>query len=361
VTDPALATLALAAARAPVGIFHLDAAGRPDFVNDALREMTGLDLEALAEHGWLAAVHPEDRERVEAEAGRARADGVAFRAEHRILSPGGRVTWVLLATEPLRDASGALVGTVGVVTDVGARRGLEERLARSERLAAVGTLAAGTAHALNSPLAAVIAGAGFALERARGLGPSGQDLVEALEDVLAAARGAAATVRSLGDSARAAPRPSGPVDLRAVARAAADAAGPALSRRAAFWTDLGAVPGVLADAADLVACVGALLDNAAAAVADAPRPAHEVRLATRTAATGEAVLEVTDTGPGVPEAIRARIFDPFFTTRPGGGAAGLGLSAVHGIVTAAGGRVEAESQEGKGAVFRLVFPPAPGR
>src|SRR6185503_392775 len=67
-------------------------------------------------------------------------------------------------------------------------------------------------------------------------------------------------------------------------------------------------------------------------------------------------LEVSDTGPGIPDAVRSRLFEPFFTTKPPGQGTGLGLSLCQGIVENHGGRISAESEEGKGALFRVELP-----
>src|SRR5579859_2364788 len=85
---------------------------------------------------------------------------------------------------------------------------------------------------------------------------------------------------------------------------------------------------------------------------------HELRVATATSADGRVVVEVSDTGPGIPPAILGRIFDPFFTTKPVGVGTGLGLAICHRIVSEIGGTIEVESEAGSGALFRLVLPAA---
>ena len=76
--------------------------------------------------------------------------------------------------------------------------------------------------------------------------------------------------------------------------------------------------------------------------------------------SGEVAVDVKDTGEGIADEIRARIFDPFFTTKAVGVGTGLGLSICHGIVTSLGGRIEVQSQRGKGTVFRVVLPAGAG-
>jgi CheY-like chemotaxis protein len=98
-----------------------------------------------------------------------------------------------------------------------------------------------------------------------------------------------------------------------------------------------------------------LLLNAAQAIPEGRAPANVVRLAGRTEG-GFAVVEVRDTGVGIPPENLRRIFDPFFTTKPPGQGTGLGLSIVHGIVSSLGGTIEVESEQGMGTVFRVRLP-----
>jgi two-component system NtrC family sensor kinase len=82
----------------------------------------------------------------------------------------------------------------------------------------------------------------------------------------------------------------------------------------------------------------------------------------RTGATGEEVwIEIEDTGCGIPEQIRTRIFDPFYTTKPVGKGTGLGLSISYGIIQKHGGRIDLESEVGKGSTFRIFLPIKPAR
>jgi CheY-like chemotaxis protein len=102
-----------------------------------------------------------------------------------------------------------------------------------------------------------------------------------------------------------------------------------------------------------------LLVNAAQAMPEGRADENMLRVVTTTAATKRAVVEVHDTGGGIPEDAIRRIFDPFFTTRGVGEGVGLGLSVCHGTVLSFGGHIEVESEVGKGTVFRITLPPAP--
>jgi CheY-like chemotaxis protein len=100
-----------------------------------------------------------------------------------------------------------------------------------------------------------------------------------------------------------------------------------------------------------------LLTNAADAIPEGSPDAHAVRVATRVDDAGLVVVEVEDTGHGIPREIAGRVFDPFFTTKPVGSGTGLGLTMCHRIVTELGGRIEFHSVPGATA-FRVLLPPA---
>jgi len=117
------------------------------------------------------------------------------------------------------------------------------------------------------------------------------------------------------------------------------------------------VPAVRGSAAKLGQVFLNLVMNAAQAM-DRRRSDNRIRVATRTLEDGNAAVDVEDTGCGIPESLRQRIFDPFFTTKPIGQGTGLGLSICHGIIAAMGGRIELESDVGRGSVFRVVLPPS---
>jgi len=93
---------------------------------------------------------------------------------------------------------------------------------------------------------------------------------------------------------------------------------------------------------------------------DAMPPGGTITVETR-AERGHALIIVSDTGPGIPDDIKARVFEPFFTTKPIGKGTGLGLAVVHGIVEQAGGTIELDSRIGVGTSFRIRVPAAGDR
>src|SRR4030095_14241099 len=115
-------------------------------------------------------------------------------------------------------------------------------------------------------------------------------------------------------------------------------------------TSFASVPAVAGDPAELREAMTNLILNAV----DAMPTGGTLTLATALE-SHEVVVTVTDTGVGIPEAIRGKIFDPFFTTK-GPQGTGLGLSMTYGILSRHGARIRVESREGQGTLFRLTFP-----
>jgi signal transduction histidine kinase len=232
------------------------------------------------------------------------------------------------------------------------RQRLQEQLRHADRLATIGQLAAGVAHELNEPLAAVL---GFAqlCRKQPGL-PAGA--VGDLDRIVSAALHAREIVRKLILFAREQPPERQPTHLARIFEEAmpfldsrARQAGVEIRRRLA--PDL---PVVLADPSQLTQVLVNLVVNAIQAM-----PEGGALLLEAYAERGIVVLAVEDHGVGMgPETVE-RIFEPFFTTKDVGEGTGLGLSVVHGIVTAHGGRITVRSEPGVGTRFEVRLPAAP--
>ena len=119
---------------APVGIFRSDPHGDNVFVNQGWCDMAGLTPEQASGPGWTSAIHPDDRDRVLQGWSRAVANGAASDSEFRFLRPDGVVTWLQGNAVPLRDAAGELLGYIGTIADITARKEAEAALRNSERM-----------------------------------------------------------------------------------------------------------------------------------------------------------------------------------------------------------------------------------
>ena len=273
------------------------------------------------------------------------------------LAQGGAVTRELeregrtlrLTLYPLTDPQGRHGRLVAYARDVTMERQVLSELQRSERLVAVGKLAAGLAHEINNPLGVILCYAEL-LETALPPGQPRQDL----EVILRHTRQAQRVLRDLLDFARSERGAQTLVDLgEAAARAVQVFAPQAEARKAVLrcQNDGGPVL-VLADPHALDQILANLLLNALDA---APSPGGEITLRVGRSPDGQqALLEVADNGPGVEPGHLDRIFDPFFTTKDLDQGTGLGLAVVYGLAGDMGGSVGVENRDG--AVFTLSLP-----
>jgi len=227
-----------------------------------------------------------------------------------------------------------------------------------ERLASIGRLAAGVAHEINSPLAAVIANLALAAEEMSGPSdPSMRYVAEMLHDARDAAERVRTIVRDLKTLSRADEERVGAVDLRRTIEASINMVSNEIRHRARLVRDYGETAVVEANEARLGQVVLNLLINAAQAIPEGNVSRNEIRIVTAT--SGDRVmLEIRDTGGGMSPDVRDHIFDPFFTTKPVGVGTGLGLSICHGIISSYGGEIQVESVVGVGSVFRVFLPAA---
>ena len=255
--------------------------------------------------------------------------------------------------------------TISFGRDVTERRELQLRLQLADRMASVGTLAAGVAHELNNPLAYVMANLQFLGDELRSFEPHLDQTpvaprLRAAEEALREARDGASRlrviVRDLSTFSRGEGEAKRPVDLRPVIESSLNMALNQIRNRATVVRDLLPVPRVFGNAARLGQVALNLLVNAAQAIPEGDAAGHRIEVRTRFEG-GLVRFEVSDTGGGIPAHLLGRIFDPFFTTKAPGLGTGLGLSISHSIVTSMGGRIEVDSAPGKGTTFRVLLPP----
>ncbi len=340
-----------------------------DLATDAMtrsRELCrifGVKLEDLGNDPSAAyeRVHPEDRERLRAEMDDAIRERRRWVIEYRILRRDG-VRFIHARGEVISDDAGRPIRMFGTAQDITDRREAEARLVLADRMASVGTLAAGVAHEINSPLAYVISNLDLIAEEIRDAsGGSASNLLRSLNEMTAEARQGAERVRQIVRGLKTFSRADDDrrvlLDVRRVLDLSINMAFTEMRYRARLVKDYQDIPAVEADEARLGQVFINLLVNAAHAIPEGQTGRNEIRVCTRKDATGRAVIEVHDTGSGIAPEVLGRIFDPFFTTKPVGIGTGLGLSICHGIVTALGGEITVESEPGKGSIFRVALPP----
>ena len=240
-----------------------------------------------------------------------------------------------------------------------------ERLVHVEKMAAVGTLAAGVGHELNNPLAFIISNLHYVATEVNELGhhpeerSRWQEVEQALGEALQGTERMRHIIQDLRTFSRARPHHSRPVELHAVLDLAVSMADVQIRHRARRVKDYGEPPLVLGDETQLGQVFLNLLVNAAQALPEGHADQHEIRVSTRRDAQGNAVVAVSDTGPGIPPEVLPHIFEPFFTTKPVGVGTGLGLAICHSYIQAMGGDIRVRSQPGQGTTFEVVLPAAP--
>jgi two-component system NtrC family sensor kinase len=223
-----------------------------------------------------------------------------------------------------------------------------ERLLQTEKLAAIGQLAAGIAHELNTPLASI---AGYAEELEEISRGNGEKIATYTGVIRSQTERCKAITQSLLDFARTSEFRMEPVDVNALLREAIEYL--RFKKRAArpgIETDLQPVPPVRADPRQLLQVFLSILVNAADAIEGGGT------ITVRTRAGRGVEVSIADTGCGIPEENLKRVFEPFFTTKGPGAGTGLGLSLSYGIVKQLGGTVDLRSKVGEGTEVTVTLP-----
>ena len=292
----------------------------------------------------LERLEVDDAARVAAGFGQVKANGTPFGLDARIaraVSPSRIVRLRVWRDE--RDHAD-IHGTIEDVSDA-------LRDAISDRVASIGTFAAALAQEISNPLGLIEATLATIV--------AADAPAAALRDARHAIARIETTIRGLLTFSRVDPSRREPLDVNRLVDVAAELLDRDIRRCAKLVRKRGAVPLVHGNGARLSLAIVNLVQNAVQAMAASPSGAHELTLTTRTDARGRAVLEVRDTGHGVPPEVLPHIFDAFFTTRAGASHAGLGLAVCRNVANELEGELTFESVPARGALFRIAVPPNP--
>jgi PAS domain S-box-containing protein len=303
-------------------------------------------------------IHPDDLMRLRT-GPRARARPAVVHAapeELRLRTKAGdyvpaEASWIYIEYEGQPAA-------LSFIHDLTERRKQQAQIIQTDRMATIGTLAAGVAHELNNPLAYVMLNLNLLSSELAGvLPPAVFDAVKSrLTTVQQGTERMASIVRDLRSLCRPDAPALHPVDVRAVLESAINMAMNELKGRARIVRDYALVPPVVADEARLGQVFLNLLVNAAHALPEGRPELNEVRISLLPLDADHVRVEISDTGHGIPKAMLGRIFEPFFTTKPAGVGMGLGLSISQSIIAGLRGELVVESHEGKGTTFRITVP-----
>jgi PAS domain S-box-containing protein len=342
---------------------------RLNYLNVASRQFLGIDDrgEQLPSSRLLDLVHPADRAQV----------GELFQRvaslEPRLASEvielqmrGADGSWRTCEVSAIRVEIAGVMTVVVSGRDVTERKRMRAKLLVSDRMASLGTLAAGIAHEINNPLAYVTGNLEAMSEALLAATQAARPAdCEELTAVVNDARDGAERVRKIVRGLRSFSRSEDQEQRTSVAiddilESALRLAGNEIRHRAQLIRELGTTPRVMADEGRLTQVFINLLVNAAQAIPAGHSDDNRITVRTHTDDHGRALIELEDTGVGMPPEVQARVFDPFFTTKAVGEGTGLGMSICHGIVTSLGGQISIESAPGRGTLVRIVLPPYVG-
>lgn len=368
---------------APMLIYIYDLVGqRAVYVNEAAQSLLGQTPEYYAELGsdlLPTLIHPDDLPSIRAHQDRLLEAGDHDRLEFAYRVRNARGGWSTLQSYEsvfARDAEGQPTQTAGIAVDISERitaekqrAALEEQMRHAQKIDSLGRLTGGIAHDFNNRLTPVITLAGMLLEKA----PPGTELHDDLQEILEAGDSCRQLTQRLLAFGRKQVLRTGPRDLRLLVQRCASLLRRLLRENVALEVDSGPEPlWIDADPSQLEQ----VLVNLAINAQDAMPEGGTLRLQLITSVddpTGSGVeersgasappsvlpsvlLEVRDTGTGMPPNVIERAFEPFFTTKAPGHGTGLGLSMAQGIVAQHGGQLTLESELGQGSCFRLMLP-----
>lgn len=320
---------------------------------------------------WFHQIHPEDLARIQAEL-RDAFSGSADRwmGEYRFRLPGGDYAHILERAVIFRDASGAAVRLVGTMMDVTTRRQLQAQACRSQRMEAFGQLAGGVAHDFNNFLTTILGYSDLLLSETAVRGRVESQIKEIRD---AAGRASGLTNQLLAFSRRQALEPT-VLEVnrlvtnleRSLLRLLGDnisivchlhrlKEGAHIKVDANQFTQI--ILNLAVNARDAMPKGGRLTITTSIlqVPAEDPAPCSEADLL-----PGEyVVIAISDNGSGMSEEVKGRLFEPFFTTKKDSHSSGLGLATSYGIVRQSGGQISAESEPGRGSIFRILLPRVP--
>lgn len=284
--------------------------------------------------------------------------------EDRAISRHGDEILISLSLYAELNSAGDIVGFDGYIIDITDKKRMEERLMRSQKLEAIGTLAAGMAHDFNNLLTGILGYSGIMLKMTKEDDPYYKP-VSVIHD--AAKRGAALGKKILSIT-RKEKLETRSVDINEIIRQSVDLLQASLPRNIEIITRLDAsLPRTIADPSQLHQVIINLAMNACDAMPEGGKLTLETAIASPAKGQRGDVppgeksfikLSVSDTGTGIDLETQNKIFDPFFTTKEAGKGTGLGLYVVHSIISNHGGYINLYSEPQQGTRFNIYLPAA---
>ena len=338
--------------------------GDVETVNRQIFEYCGQSLEELRDWRTNGTVHQEDLPRVAEVFTRSIASGIPYQLEQRLRRFDGQYRWFDNRGVPIRDDSGHIVRWYVLLTDIEDRTQALARLqqmqsdfAHMNRVSVMGELAASLSHEITQPIASARNNARAAQNFLKMQPPDLGEVREALACVVGDADRVGDIIDRIREQMKKAPSRKERFDLNAaIIEVIVLAQSLTLGNGVSVQTRLaGGLLLVLGDRVQLQQVLLNLILNAAEAMSSVEEGARELLISTKEDQTG-VVVAVRDSGPGIDPEHLDRVFEAFYTTKSSG--TGMGLSICRSIIHAHGGKLWAEANEPRGAVFQFTLPAA---
>jgi C4-dicarboxylate-specific signal transduction histidine kinase len=310
-----------------------------------------------------APVHPDDRAKVEKAIADAMQTQSTYEVDYRLCLPDAPVRWLRTRGRPTLGPDGRLATLSGTVVDVTETKQMEavvedqqRSLAHLARVGMVGELSGALAHELNQPLTAILSNAQAAKRMIENNPVDLTELRNVISDIIDDDARAGDVIRHLRALLKKDESRTEVIDINSVVARTLELTRSALTaQRVVIVTRFSGTPLLVkGDSVQLQQLLLNLVLNAAEAMAGVSRDSGALIVTTNSVNNELLQISVSDTGSGVPDAIKARLFDPFFSTKQSG--LGLGLSICRAIAEKHGGQIHATNNPGHGATFHVSLP-----
>ena len=310
-----------------------------------------------------APVHPDDRPKVEKAIADAMQTQSTYEVDYRLCLPDVPVRWLRTRGRPTLAPDGRLAALSGTVVDVTETKQMEavvedqqRSLAHLARVGMVGELSGALAHELNQPLTAILSNAQAAKRMIENNPVDLTELRNVISDIIDDDARAGDVIRHLRALLKKDESRTEVIDINSVVARTLELTRSALTaQRVVIVTRFSGTPLLVkGDSVQLQQLLLNLVLNAAEAMAGVSRDSGALIVTTNSVNNELLQISVSDTGSGVPDAIKARLFDPFFSTKQSG--LGLGLSICRAIAEKHGGQIHATNNPGHGATFHVSLP-----
>jgi PAS domain S-box-containing protein len=347
-------------------VWSTPASGEFEAAQPGWTAFTGQSFEQLRGWGWLNAVHPDDQAETTRVWKAAVAERRFYKVEHRLLAKDKTYHPMVVRAVPILTETGTIVEWIGIHTDVSEQKKMEEQYLRTQRMESIGALAGGIAHDLNNVLAPIL----MSIELLRLDTGDIARRNRILDTIQTSSRRAADLVRQVLTFARGTETQRVALRLRHVVADLEDMIGGTFPRNIRIVTDIASdLWPVMGNATQLHQVLLNLAVNARDAMPEGGTltiKAGNLTIDDQYAATSNGaqagtyvLLQVTDTGQGIPPEIQEHIFEAFFTTKKGSQGTGIGLATVQTVVAGHEGFLLFESEVGRGTTFKIHLPADP--